>query len=152
MKNTILSKKILFFGLLWSAASFAQTPSLKNNIQNNATGGKPEIAKVEATKPVVVLGFLEWKAQRVHEAQQKLEQMGKTQGATSQEWQEGKPGLAEDTIGTNEHKLNFNVDVALQLNVQDYFSMYLKGLSPEEFKEATKDVRENIEDGLKETK
>jgi DNA-directed RNA polymerase subunit F len=68
-----------------------------------------------ADKPSV-LSFLEWKSMRVHEAQKKLEQVNKTE----------------------EQKLSFNVDVALQLTVQDYFSMYLKNLSPEEFKEAVK--------------
>lgn len=71
--------------------------------------------EVVAEKPSV-LSFLEWKSMRVHEAQKKLEQVNKT----------------------DEQKLSFNVDVALQLTVQDYFSMYLKNLSPEEFKEAVK--------------
>ncbi|MBY0314114.1 MAG: hypothetical protein K2Q26_01255 [Bdellovibrionales bacterium] len=71
--------------------------------------------EVVAEKPAV-LSFLEWKSMRVHEAQKKLEQVNKT----------------------DEQKLSFNVDVALQLTVQDYFSMYLKNLSPEEFKEAVK--------------
>lgn len=74
-----------------------------------------DIAEKPQEKPSV-LSFLEWKSMRVHEAQKKLEQVNKT----------------------DEQKLSFNVDVALQLTVQDYFSMYLKNLSPDEFKEAVK--------------
>jgi hypothetical protein len=88
---------------------------------------------VSATKPVV-LSFVEWKSLRVHEAQQKLEQASSTQ--TTQ---------VEKFVGSDkvvEQKLNFNVDVALQLNIQDYFSMYLKNLSKEEFKEATKKMNQ----------
>lgn len=81
-----------------------------------------------------VMSFLEWKSVRVHEAQQKLEAMSKGNPAP-QVFQEGK---SSTDVKPNEQKLNFNVDVALQLNIQDYFSMYLKTLTQEEFKEATK--------------
>ncbi len=82
-------------------------------------------APKEDLKPVV-LSFVEWKALRVHEAQQKLER-----GAKRSDF------AAAETPEENQ-KLNFNVDVALQLNVQDYFSMYLKSLSLAEFQEASK--------------
>ena len=88
---------------------------------------------VSASKPVV-LSFVEWKSLRVHEAQQKLEQASNTQ-TTQVEKFAGADKVAEQ-------KLNFNVDVALQLNIQDYFSMYLKNLSKEEFKEATKKMNQ----------
>lgn len=82
-------------------------------------------------KPLLVLSFVEWKTLRVHEAQQRLERVAKSgDGLTSSAPNEDK--------NSDQQKLNFNVDVALQLNVQDYFSMYLKNLSKEEFKEATK--------------
>ncbi len=87
---------------------------------------------VSAAKPVV-LSFVEWKSLRVHEAQQKLEQVA-------------KPAQVEKFQGSDkavEQKLNFNVDVALQLNIQDYFSMYLKNLSKDEFKEATKKMNQD---------
>ncbi len=86
-----------------------------------------------------VLSYLEWKAERVAEAQKKLEQVAKTsEGA---DWQEGKSGELDaggTNLKTSEQKLIFNVDVALQLNIHDYFSMYLKSLSLNEFSEATK--------------
>jgi hypothetical protein len=94
---------------------------------------------------VSVYSFLEWKSARVHEAQQKLETLSKSQiQGQSQVWQEGKSvDTAEDVGKTNEQKLTFNVDVALQLNIHDYFSMYLKMLSLEEFKEATKKLTDD---------
>lgn len=64
-----------------------------------------------------VLSFIEWKSSRVHEAQRKLEQLN----------QQG-----------NQQQLTFNVDVALQLNIQDYFSMYLKNLDKSSFRAAAK--------------
>ena len=80
----------------------------------------------EATTGLVVLSFVEWKALRVHEAQQKVEraQVGGNSGAL-------------ENKGIDPQKLNFNVEVALQLNIQDYFSMYLKNLSAEELRVAT---------------
>lgn len=105
--------------------------------QSKDTKTQDPQAQVSTAAPAVaptVLSFLEWKSLRVHEAQQKVEQMNKNQSA-SPVWQEGKGAEAQVTDG---QKLNFNVDVALQLNIQDYFSMYLKNLTPEEFKEATK--------------
>lgn len=102
-------------------------------------------APVAPTEKVSVYSFLEWKSARVHEAQQKLETLSKAQGQNqSQVWQEGKSADATEDVGkTNEQKLTFNVDVALQLNIHDYFSMYLKMLSLEEFKEATKKLSED---------
>lgn len=86
----------------------------------------------EPTSTLVVLSFLEWKALRVHEAQQKLEKLAQTQEASV----ESSSAISGDK-GVDSQKLNFNVEVALQLNIQDYFSMYLKTLTPEEFKAAT---------------
>lgn len=85
--------------------------------------------KVEFSVPKTsVLSFLEWKSMRVHEAQQKLETAGRAQGAPANVWQEGKPmaEVTEEAGRPSEQKLNFNVDVALQLNIHDYFSIYLK--------------------------
>jgi len=100
--------------------------------ETQAPSNDPSLPKANAPTPV--LSFLEWKAQRVHEAQQKLEQVNKATNPAVN-WQEGKSATDPKS---NEQKLNFNVDVALQLNIQDYFSMYLKTLMPEDFKEATK--------------
>jgi hypothetical protein len=126
----------------------AQTPS-KAAVTENASNlptktldpaNAPQPAVQPAVQPAIqppqVMSFLEWKAQRVHEAQQKLEQLGKGNPAP-QVFQEGK-SVTDPTSKPNEQKLNFNVDVALQLNIQDYFSLYLKSLTQEEFKEATK--------------
>ena len=106
---------------------------------------QPPAAPATAIEKVSVYSFLEWKSARVHEAQQKLETLSKSQGNNqSQVWQEGKPAdVAEELGKPNEQKLTFNVDVALQLNIHDYFSMYLKTLSLEEFKEATKKLTED---------
>ncbi len=111
---------------------------------NNPLAPAP-IAPVTAAEKVSVYSFLEWKSARVHEAQQKLETLSKAQGHNqSQVWQEGKSAdTAEDVGKTSEQKLTFNVDVALQLNIHDYFSMYLKMLSLEEFREATKKLTED---------
>jgi hypothetical protein len=113
-------------------ATSAETPS------NNGSPTTTEMVMVQqgiaaAPKPLV-LSFMEWKSLRVHEAQQKLEQIAKGQDGAPV-WHEGK-SVSDDKEA--EQRLNFNVDVALQLNIQDYFSMYLKNLSKEEFKEATK--------------
>ncbi len=107
--------------------------------------------KIEA--PVIkiaVLSFLEWKSMRVHEAQQKLETAGRAQGTPASVWQEGKPmaEVTDENVRPNEQKLNFNVDVALQLNIHDYFSIYLKTLNPEEFKEATAKLSEEEKSDL----
>ncbi len=112
------------------AQTSTETPALMGPPQ--PVGPSPEVV-AKASPSTGVLSFLEWKSQRVHEAQQKLEQINK--GTPTQVWQEGKS--VTDPKPT-EQKLNFNVDVALQLNIQDYFSMYLKTLTQEEFKDATK--------------
>lgn len=127
----MLNKMLLKIALisLCSNPVWAQSKEVKTqDPQAQTTVAAP------ATTPAV-LSFLEWKSLRVHEAQQKVEQMNKNQG-TSPVWQEGKG--AEAAQAADGQKLNFNVDVALQLNIQDYFSMYLKNLTQEEFKEATK--------------
>lgn len=111
-------------------------------VQNGSTQStsSPALASSQLeTNKKSVLSYLEWKAERVTEAQKKLEQITKhSEGA---DWQEGK-GAVSDTSGTplktHEQKLIFNVDVALQLNIHDYFSMYLKSLNLEDFSEATK--------------
>lgn len=102
-----------------------------------AASTTPSLPAEEADKSVV-LNFLEWKAQRVQEAQKKLEQVNKANSAASQ-WQEGKSTLET----SDEQKLNFNVDVALQLNIHDYFSMYMKLLSNNEYKEASKKLSDD---------
>lgn len=104
-------------------------PSTSSGQQANASTSTntaiETVGAVAKPAPPAVLSFLEWKSMRVHEAQKKVEQAKPNpQGSI-----EAKP---------DEQKLNFNVDVALQLTIQDYFSMYLKNLSIEEFKEATK--------------
>lgn len=116
------------------AASTAATPT-PEAVPASATtdAGAVQQGVVSAPKPVV-LSFVEWKSLRVHEAQQKLEHASSVQAG-------GQTTATEKFVGSDkatEQKLNFNVDVALQLNIQDYFSMYLKNLSKEEFKEATK--------------
>lgn len=134
-KKTLLTALL---SLLVSSVTYAQNPSMHGPVKPAETAtATSEAASADPALPKpgagpVVLSFLEWKSLRVHEAQQKLEQMNKGQGA--QVWQEGKT-IEEKP---SEQKLNFNVDVALQLNIQDYFSMYLKNLTPEELKEATK--------------
>lgn len=107
-----------------AATTDASTASADTTAASPAanTGNKP-----------VVLSFVEWKSLRVHEAQQKLEQ--KAQAQVNKQGQHVEEKSAQ--------KLNFNVDVALQLNIQDYFSMYLKTLSKEEFKEATKKMNQD---------
>lgn len=112
--------------------------------QGGATPAAPAAPTTNIQEKTSVYSFLEWKSARVHEAQQKLETLSKTQGQQqSQIWQEGKSVDSPEDLGrTNEQKLTFNVDVALQLNIHDYFSMYLKMLSLEEFKEATKKLSE----------
>ncbi|MCB9073694.1 MAG: hypothetical protein H6623_08730 [Bdellovibrionaceae bacterium] len=124
-----------------ASASFAQTSTSSTNpTPIAATESQETIDQQGLAAPAkpVVLSFMEWKSLRVHEAQQKLEQMAKTQEGAPV-WHEGK--AAADAKGA-EQRLNFNVDVALQLNIQDYFSMYLKNLSKEEFKEATKKLNQ----------
>ncbi len=150
MKLTLALKikiKLLVLSLLVTpTGSWAQQPQ--------AQGTAPavtEAVKPEATAPLKtpVLSFLEWKSMRVHEAQKKLEAMGKGSGAQGAIWQEGKSVTETDEASrTSEQKLNFNVDVALQLNIHDYFSMYLKTLTSEEFKEATKKLSEDEKSDL----
>ncbi|MCC6138497.1 MAG: hypothetical protein IT287_07675 [Bdellovibrionaceae bacterium] len=114
-----------------TAAPMATAPDSASAVATDA--GAVQQGVVSAPKPVV-LSFVEWKSLRVHEAQQKLEHAASSQVA-------GQSAPIEKFVGSDkatEQKLNFNVDVALQLNIQDYFSMYLKNLSKEEFKEATK--------------
>lgn len=139
-----MATKILLLALCFQMGFntvFAQTNAVNPADPKAKTVADPAMAA--ASTPVaapVVLGFLEWKSLRVHEAQQKVEQMNKTQGQ-AQVWQEGKTAAdaqAATSGPVEEQKLNFNVDVALQLNIQDYFSMYLKNLTPEEIKEASK--------------
>ncbi len=132
MRTAFISILVLS-GMLGISSTHAQTNAKPAPAADATTAG---VTVTDAVKPVPapVLSFLEWKTQRVHEAQQKLEQVNKPANP-AQVWQEGQS--PSETTASNE-KLNFNVDVALQLNVQDYFSMYLKNLSPEEFKEATK--------------
>jgi hypothetical protein len=135
MKKWIMSLLCLNFVLATMAqGQGTSSPSTQAPATPTATSEK-----------VSVYSFLEWKSARVHEAQQKLETLSKTQGHNqSQVWQEGKSAdTNEDLAKTNEQKLTFNVDVALQLNIHDYFSMYLKMLSLEEFKEATKKLTED---------
>ena len=112
--------------------------------QGGAAPATPAPSAANMPEKTSVYSFLEWKSARVHEAQQKLETLSKAQGQQqSQIWQEGKSVDSSEEMGrTNEQKLTFNVDVALQLNIHDYFSMYLKMLSLEEFKEATKKLSE----------
>lgn len=133
-----LLKKITFTGWIIASGLCTGTAVL-------AEPAKEAPLKIEAAlaKPAV-LSFLEWKSMRVHEAQQKLETAGRAQGTPASVWQEGKPlsEVAEENARPSEQKLNFNVDVALQLNIHDYFSIYLKTLSPEEFKEATAKLSE----------
>lgn len=134
MRKTLINILVLTVMLLGNQA-YAQSP-----VASEATGTtSPDTAAIQqggvvsAPKPVV-LSFVEWKSLRVHEAQQKLEQASSAQ--TTQ---------VEKFVGADkatEQKLNFNVDVALQLNIQDYFSMYLKTLSKDEFKEATKKMNQ----------
>jgi hypothetical protein len=125
---------VLLLVNLFISATQAQAPA--------APQAQAPATAVVAQAPAV-LSFLEWKSMRVHEAQQKLEAMGKGSAAQGTIWQEGKSEGAEDTsTRLKDPKLNFNVDVALQLNVQDYFSMYLKTLNSEEFKEASKKLTE----------
>ena len=126
-------------------------------VQNGSSQSTPQpVTSNSAPATGVVkkatLSFLEWKAERVAEAQQKLEQIAKSQSSgaasSSQVWQEGRPSSSDGKVSSleadetlhkiNEQKLTFNVDVALQLNIHDYFSMYLKSLSLDEFNEATK--------------
>lgn len=140
MGNTLIKTFILSAMILGSQAH-AQSPiaAPAAAVEAQPAVTTPESAAIQqggvvsAPKPVV-LSFVEWKSLRVHEAQQKLEQASNAQ--TTQ---------MEKFIGADkavEQKLNFNVDVALQLNIQDYFSMYLKNLSKEEFKEATKKMNQ----------
>lgn len=124
-----------------SAQSWAQQPQAQGTTPMAA-----EATKAETVAPIktLVFSFLEWKSMRVHEAQKKLEAMGKGAGTPGAIWQEGKSIAESDEVSRNsEQKLNFNVEVALQLNIHDYFSMYLKTLTPEEFKEATKKLSED---------
>lgn len=122
-----------------SAGAQPTAPTSSTAIQATALAAETapaagsETGVVSAAKPVV-LSFVEWKSLRVHEAQQKLEQI-----AAAQVNKQGQPADEKSV----EQKLNFNVDVALQLNIQDYFSMYLKNLSKEEFKEATKKMNQD---------
>lgn len=121
---------VLFLANMFISFSQAQAPATQATVAPTPTA---------ATVAPTVLSFLEWKSMRVHEAQQKLEAMGKGAGAQGAIWQEGNSeGAEEASSRPKDPKLNFNVDVALQLNVHDYFSMYLKTLNSEEFKEASK--------------
>jgi hypothetical protein len=134
-----MMKKLFVLFLSWNVV-FAATAVGQGA---NAPSG-PAAAPVAPAEKSSVFSFLEWKSARVHEAQQKLEALGKSQGVQSQVWQEGKSSDAPEESGRpNEQKLTFNVDVALQLNIHDYFSMYLKMLSLEEFKEASKKLSED---------
>jgi len=140
MRIKVLVNSIFMAALMLSsglAQAQVQNPT-GSKTAPGAAGADPATEGALPGKPVV-LSFLEWKSLRVHEAQQKLEQMNKNQ--QGQVWQEGKSVTPDDK--TSGQKLNFNVDVALQLNIQDYFSMYLKTLSPEEFKEATKKLSDD---------
>ena len=83
----------------------------------------PQVSKASEADRVSILSFLKWKSMRVHEAQRRLDQVG-TVGPSQQ----------------NQEKLTFNVDVALQLNIEDYFSMYMKNLSPQAFKASAKQL------------
>jgi hypothetical protein len=138
-KSTLKLITGIFLFQFTLSAAFAQN-GVPSSLENKAkTAADPALGTPAAP---TVIGFLEWKSQRVHEAQQKVEQMNKSQNQ-AQVWQEGKSTtdaqpVAAPAASGDEQKLNFNVDVALQLNIQDYFSMYLKNLTPEEFKEATK--------------
>lgn len=139
-KLTILTLSAL---ILFQQAQ-AQSSSEANASASTATEAAPTVQEalpaanaagvINAGKPVV-LSFVEWKSLRVHEAQQKLEQATNTQNTQVEKF------VGADKVV--EQKLNFNVDVALQLNIQDYFSMYLKNLSKEEFKEATKKMNQD---------
>jgi hypothetical protein len=129
-----------------SAQSHAQQNGPESKETLKASSAAPLRAEAlpaqELNVAASVQSFLEWKSARVHEAQQKLEQMTKNPNQTNV-WQEGRAqteGAEEDSSLQRplEQKLNFNVDVALQLNIHDYFSMYLKTLNSDEFKAATK--------------
>jgi hypothetical protein len=135
MKKRIVT--FLFLNCVLAAMARGQVPA--------SPPTQAPAAPVANTEKVSVYSFLEWKSARVHEAQQKLETLSKSQGNNqSQVWQEGKSADGVEEQGKpNEQKLTFNVDVALQLNIHDYFSMYLKMLSLEEFKEATKKLTED---------
>lgn len=135
IKSVVLKTLVglFFFNLAFAQAGANKSESKPKSQDPNTQSEGSVVAPVAGP---TALSFLEWKSARVHEAQQKVEQINKSQGQT-QVFQEGKSGI-ESPPTIDEQKLNFNVDVALQLNVQDYFSMYLKNLSPDEFKEATK--------------
>ncbi len=136
-----IMKKYFFTILSWNLICVAIANGQSPATPAPATPPLPTAASAEKTN---VYSFLEWKSARVHEAQQKLQTVSKAQGNHSQVWQEGKSSDSTDEVGrTNEQKLTFNVDVALQLNIHDYFSMYLKMLSLEEFKEASKKLTED---------
>lgn len=126
MSQNILVILTLIYSFVVPMSLWAQAPQ-----EVVVEGAKKEIQQ-ESAVTLVVLSFLEWKALRVHEAQQKLEKLAQTSEASAQT---GATGLGDKSIDSQ--KLNFNVEVALQLNIQDYFSMYLKTLTAEEFKAAT---------------
>lgn len=122
---------VLLFVVMFAGSAQAQAP-----VASQSPTATPAVAAP------AVLSFLEWKSMRVHEAQQKLEAMGKGSAAQGTIWQEGKSEMEDASARAKDPKLNFNVDVALQLNVHDYFSMYLKTLTSDEFKEASKKLTE----------
>lgn len=122
----LLKTQLRFVGIVFGASLLLfPTSSIWAQIPTTATSPSAlSSSSTEASsvkEAPAVLSFLEWKSMRVHEAQKKLEQTSKG-----------------TELKGDEQKLNFNVDVALQLTIQDYFSMYLKNLTVEEFKEAAK--------------
>lgn len=134
--NTIF--KILMSTLMLVSQAQAQSPSIAASPESAPTAADGSSQGVVSAPKPIVLSFVEWKSLRVHEAQQKLEQVSNSQTA-------GQIAPTEKFAGSDKatERLNFNVDVALQLNIQDYFSMYLKNLSKEEFKEATKKMNQD---------
>lgn len=128
-----MNQNILVYILILAYSMFLPRPLWAQAQQEiTATESSKKELQQELAPALVVLSFLEWKALRVHEAQQKLEKLAQTQEASV----ESSAAISGDK-GVDSQKLNFNVEVALQLNIQDYFSMYLKTLTPEEFKAAT---------------
>lgn len=135
---------LLLLALLQSITHAQQPPSPGALTAVPQASAEATKAEPSASVKAPVFSFLEWKSLRVHEAQKKLESMGKGTPPQGTVWQEGKSlSEGEDSARPSEQKLNFNIDVALQLNIHDYFSMYLKTLTPEEFKEATKKLSED---------
>lgn len=87
----------------------AAAKSVANTPATVVINGSLEVPEEERDP---ILSFVEWKERRVREAQERAD-------STSQEAQK--------------KRLSFNVDVANQLNVEDYFSMYLRTLDPSSF-------------------